>query len=159
MFRCYLKILIHWKHLLYVPSFPNLVSGLFTSGFPYRTPVRISLPHPHRPHTHTLSCRRTLSPKWVQIRKLFDMQLFSASSHFFVCEENVGLSHNTQVTNRSSKIMTGVKYLAVTQTNQNCIYGDIKGRLSGWNACYLTIQNCLSSVWHLEIQRLKYTEP
>lgn len=56
------------------------------------------------------------------------MQLASA---IFICGEKVEVSHNTKVTNRSSKNVTEVKYLAFKHRNQNCIHEGIEGRFSG----------------------------
>jgi hypothetical protein len=37
-----------------------------------------------------------------------------------------------------------VSALGVAQTNQNCMFGEIKSRLNSGNACCLSVQNLLS---------------
>jgi hypothetical protein len=48
-------------------------------------------------------------------------------------------------TNRSFENVPQFKYLAMTVTNQNLIYEEIKRRLNLGSACYHSVQNFLSS--------------
>ena len=43
--------------------------------------------------------------------------------------------------------MEEFKYLGTTLTNQNSIEEEIKNRLKSGNACYLSMQNLLSSIF------------
>ena len=54
-------------------------------------------------------------------------------------------SHSIKTDNSSYERVEEFKYLGTTLTNQISIQGDIKSRLKSGNACYLSVQNPLSS--------------
>jgi hypothetical protein len=53
-------------------------------------------------------------------------------------------SHNIKVANKYFENVTKFKYLRMMLTNQNCIY-KVKSILNSGNACYIEVQNLLSS--------------
>jgi len=54
-------------------------------------------------------------------------------------------SHSIKIDNSSCGRVEEFKYFATALTNQNSIQEDIKNRLKSRNACYLSVQNLLSS--------------
>jgi hypothetical protein len=59
--------------------------------------------------------------------------------------QNVGQNRHIKVANRPFEILSQFKYLETTVTNQNLIQEEIKKRLNSDNACYLSVQELLSS--------------
>jgi hypothetical protein len=59
--------------------------------------------------------------------------------------QNAGQNHDIKVANRCFDDVAQLKYLGTTVTNQNLIQEEIKRRLNLGNACYLSVQNLLSS--------------
>ena len=60
--------------------------------------------------------------------------------------QNAGRSHNIErLINSSFEGVEELKYLGPNLTNQNSIQEEIKSRLNPGNACYLSVQNLLSS--------------
>ena len=59
-------------------------------------------------------------------------------------EQTAGLSHSMKVDSSIERVEE-FKYLGTTLTNQNSIQEEIKRRLKLGNACYLSVQNLLSS--------------
>ena len=60
-------------------------------------------------------------------------------------DQNAGRSHSIKTDNSSFQWLEEFKYLGTTLTNQNSIQEEIKSRLKLGNACYLSVQNILSS--------------
>ena len=60
-------------------------------------------------------------------------------------EQTAGLSLTVKGDNSSTERVEEFKYLGTTLTNQNSIQEEIKRRLKLGNACYLSVQNLLSS--------------
>jgi hypothetical protein len=60
-------------------------------------------------------------------------------------DQNAGLNHNIKVDNKSFERVEQFKYLGTTLTNQNSIQEEITSRLKSGNACYLSVQDLLSS--------------
>ena len=60
-------------------------------------------------------------------------------------DQNAGRSHNINIENSPFERVEEFKYLGTTLTNQNPIQEEIKSRLKSGNACYLSVQNLLSS--------------
>ena len=60
-------------------------------------------------------------------------------------EQTAGLSHTMKGDNSYIERVEEFKYLGTTLTNQNSIQEEIKSRLKLGNACYLSVQNLLSS--------------
>jgi hypothetical protein len=59
--------------------------------------------------------------------------------------QSVGQSHDIKIANRSFENVSQFKYLGTTVTNQNLNREEIKRSLNSGNACYLSVQNLLSS--------------
>jgi hypothetical protein len=59
--------------------------------------------------------------------------------------QNAGRSHNMKIDNWSFEMVEEFKYFGAALTNQNSIREEIKSRLKSGNACYHSVQNCLSS--------------
>ena len=59
--------------------------------------------------------------------------------------QNEGRSQNIKTGNSSFERVEDFKYLGKSQTNQNSIQQEIKGRLKSGNVCYHSVQNLLSS--------------
>jgi hypothetical protein len=59
--------------------------------------------------------------------------------------QKTGQNHYIKVANKSFENVVKFKYLSLVVTNQNCIYKEIKSRLSSGNAYYHAVQNLLSS--------------
>jgi hypothetical protein len=59
--------------------------------------------------------------------------------------KNAGRSHNIKIDKSYLERVKEFKYLGTTLTNQNSIQEEIKSRLKSGNACYLSVQNLLSS--------------
>ena len=70
-------------------------------------------------------------------------------------DQNAGRSHNTKIDNSYSERMEEFKYFGTTLTDQNSVQEEIKSRLKSGNACYLSVQNVLSSVFYPKICRLR----
>ena len=60
-------------------------------------------------------------------------------------DQNPGQSHNIKLHNGSFERVEQFRYLGITLTNQNFIRKEIKSSLKWGNACYLSVQNLLSS--------------
>jgi len=60
-------------------------------------------------------------------------------------DQNAGQSHSIKTDNSSFQCVEEFKYLGTTSTYQNSIQKEIKSRLKSGNACYLSVQNLLSS--------------
>jgi hypothetical protein len=58
---------------------------------------------------------------------------------------NAGQNHNINLDNKSFEMVEQFKYLVTTLTNGNSIQEEIKRRLNSGNACYLSVQDLLSS--------------
>jgi hypothetical protein len=59
--------------------------------------------------------------------------------------ENAGQNYNIQRVNRCFENVAQLKYLGTTVINQNLVQEEIKRRSNSGNACYLSVQNLLSS--------------
>jgi hypothetical protein len=59
-------------------------------------------------------------------------------------QQNVGQNRDIKIANRLFENVSQFKYLGTTVTNQHLIREEIK-RLNSGNACYLSVQNLLSS--------------
>ena len=59
--------------------------------------------------------------------------------------KNAGRSYSMKIDNSSIERVEEFKYLGTTLTNNNSIQEEIKSRLKSRNACYLSVQNLLSS--------------
>jgi len=60
-------------------------------------------------------------------------------------DQNAGRNHSIKTDNSSSEMVEEFKYLGTTLTNQNYIQEETKSRVKSGNACYLSVQNPLSS--------------
>ena len=60
-------------------------------------------------------------------------------------DQNAGQSHSMKTDNSSIERVEEFKYLGTTLTNQNSIHKQITSRLKPGNACYLSVQDILSS--------------
>ena len=60
-------------------------------------------------------------------------------------DQNAGQNINRQTGNKSFVTVQQFKYLGTTLKNQNYIHEEMKSRLKSGNACYHSVQNCLSS--------------
>ena len=60
-------------------------------------------------------------------------------------DQNARRSHSINIDNSFFEMMKEVKYLVTDFKNQNSIQEEIKSRLKSGNACYLSVQNLLSS--------------
>jgi len=60
-------------------------------------------------------------------------------------DQNAGRNHSVMINNSTFERVEDFKYLGTTLTNQNSIPEEIKFRLRLGNACYLSVQNLLSS--------------
>jgi len=60
-------------------------------------------------------------------------------------DQNAGRSHNVKSENSSLEREEEFVYLGTTLTNQNSVQEEIKSRLQSGNACFLPVQNILSS--------------
>jgi len=60
-------------------------------------------------------------------------------------DQNAGQNHSVRIDNNTSERVEEFKYLGTTLTIQNSILEEIKSRLRSGNACYLSVQNLLSS--------------
>jgi len=60
-------------------------------------------------------------------------------------DRNAGRIHSLWIDNNTYDRVEQFKYLGTTLTNQNSIAEEIKSRLKSGNACYLSVQNLLSS--------------
>jgi hypothetical protein len=58
---------------------------------------------------------------------------------------DVGQIRDITIVNRSFENVLQFRYLRTTVTNQNFIQEEIKRRLNSGNACYLSVQNFLTS--------------
>jgi len=59
--------------------------------------------------------------------------------------QNAGQNHSMKFDNSPFERVEEFKYLGITVTDQNSIQEEIKSRLKSGNACYLSVQNLLSS--------------
>jgi len=73
-------------------------------------------------------------------------------------DQNAAQSHNIKNDNSSFERVEEFKYLGTNLTYQNSIQEVIKSRLKSGIACYLSVQNLLSSSCYQKMLRLKYTE-
>jgi len=81
--------------------------------------------------------------------------LIKLSTYIIVSrDQDAGRNQNIKADNSSFLRVEQVKYLGTTLTNQNSIRGVMKGRLSG-NACYLSLQNLLSSSFLSKNMKIK----
>ena len=60
-------------------------------------------------------------------------------------DQNAGQNNSMKINNSSFEMVEEFRYLGKTLTNQNTIQEDIKNRTKSGNACYLSVQNLLSS--------------
>jgi len=60
-------------------------------------------------------------------------------------DQNAGRIRSVRIDNSTFGRVEEFKYLGTTLTNQNSIAEEIKSRLKSGNACYLSVQNLLSS--------------
>ena len=60
-------------------------------------------------------------------------------------DHNAGRIQSVRIDNNTFERVEGFKYLGTTLTNKNSIPEEIKSRLRSGNACYLSVQNLLSS--------------
>jgi hypothetical protein len=60
-------------------------------------------------------------------------------------DQNAGRIHSVRTDNSTFKRVEEFKYLGTTLTNQYAIQEEIKSRLRLGNACYLSVENLLSS--------------
>jgi hypothetical protein len=58
---------------------------------------------------------------------------------------NSGQDQSIKIASESFENVAKFKYLGTKLTNKNDIYDEIKSRLNSGNACYLSVQNLLSS--------------
>jgi hypothetical protein len=58
---------------------------------------------------------------------------------------NSGQNQNIRTANELVESVAKFKYLGTTLTNQNDVHDEIKSRLNLGDACYLSVQNILSS--------------
>jgi hypothetical protein len=61
------------------------------------------------------------------------------------CYRKAGHTHSIQIANWSFEDVEKFKYLGTTQTDQNYMHEESKGRISSGNACYLSVQRLSSS--------------
>jgi len=60
-------------------------------------------------------------------------------------DHNAGRIHSVRIDKITFEKLLEFKYLGTILTNQNSIAEEIKSRLMSGNACYLSVQNLLSS--------------
>ena len=60
-------------------------------------------------------------------------------------DQNAGQNKSTKIDNSFFETVEEFKYFGTILTNQNSIPEEIKSRLKSGNACYLSVQNLLSS--------------
>ena len=60
-------------------------------------------------------------------------------------DQNAGRSHNIKNGNKSFESVEQFRYLGTNLTHENSIQKEIKSRLKSRNACYISVQNLLSS--------------
>jgi hypothetical protein len=53
--------------------------------------------------------------------------------------QNEGQNHNIEIGDRSLENVAELKYLGMTETNQNLIQEEMKRRLNSDNACYHSV--------------------
>ena len=70
-------------------------------------------------------------------------------------DQNAGRSHSITTDSSSFARVEEFRYLGKTLTNKNSIQAEIKSRLKSGNACYLSVQNGLSSSWLSKILKTK----
>jgi hypothetical protein len=70
---------------------------------------------------------------------------------------NEGQNQKINTNNKSFETVAKFKHLGTTLTNQRCVCVcvTIKGRLNSKNACYLSVQNLLSSGFFIKNERMK----
>ena len=78
-------------------------------------------------------------------------------------DQNAGRSHKNSMimmnnVNMSFERVEDFKYLGKALTNQNFIQEEIKSRLNSGNACYLSVQNLVSSSLLSKNLKIRYTE-
>jgi len=82
--------------------------------------------------------------------------LIKLSTYIIVSrDQDAGRNQNIKADNSSFLRVEQVKYLGTTLTNQNSIRGVMKGRLMSGNACYLSLQNLLSSSFLSKNMKIK----
>jgi hypothetical protein len=70
-------------------------------------------------------------------------------------KQNAGKNHSSKTGNKSLERVEHFTYLRTTQTNENCVHGEIKRRLKSEIACYHSAQNVLSSSVLSKIIKIK----
>ena len=77
----------------------------------------------------------------------FGLEVIADKTKYVVMsgDQNAGRSHNIKFDISSFERVEQFSYLGTILTNLNSVQEEIKGRLNSWNACYLNVQNLLSS--------------
>ena len=70
-------------------------------------------------------------------------------------DQNAGRSHNIKTDNSSFQRFEEFKYLGTISAIQNSTQGEIKSKLQAGNACYLSVQNLLSSSLVSKLTQIK----
>jgi hypothetical protein len=71
--------------------------------------------------------------------------------------QNGGKNHDIRTHNSAFENVAQFKYLGMTVANESLIQEEIKTRFNSGNACYLSVQNLLSSRVLLKNIKLEYT--
>jgi hypothetical protein len=70
-------------------------------------------------------------------------------------DQNSVQNRSINIRNKSFDSVKRLKYLTATQTNQNSLPEEIKGRMKSGNACYYSVQNLGSSSLLLKNIKIK----